>query len=382
MNSFVEPWHDPMEAVDRHSRFIPARLVGILAAAALPLLLSACRGDQAKHMDALLAPFASDQAPGIAVMVLRDDAVLYRGARGMADVEGGVPIGPRTAFDLASVSKQFSGMLAMLLRQEGRLDYDAPVARFLPALSRFGTTLTVRHLLTHTSGLPDYYETLAGRSAPGTFATNRQALDLLASWGDPVFPPGDRFAYSDVGYEMLALVLEAASGEPFGNLLRRRIFEPLAMTDTRLRDRPDVAVPGRARGYVSRGQAFTAVPDHPLDCLFGSGAINTTVDDMRRWIRALDTGRLASPATLAEALRPQLLNDGSESGYAFGWYLENGLLGRRLKHPGAWNGYQSFVLRYPESRFSVILLANRTDIDLGDLAERIVRLYAGPLGTP
>jgi CubicO group peptidase (beta-lactamase class C family) len=371
-----------MEAGDRHPRVTPPRLVRSLALAAFPLLLPSCRGDQPARMDALLAPFASDHAPGIAVMVLRNDAVLYTGARGMADIERGVPIGSRTAFDLASVSKQFTGMLAMLLHQEGRLDYDAPVARFLPALSRFGPTLTVRHLLTHTSGLPDYYETLAGRSAPGTFATNRQALDLLASWGDPVFPPGDRFAYSDAGYEMLALILEAASGEPFGDLLRRRIFEPLAMTDTRLRDRPDVAVPGRARGYVSRGQAYTAVPNHPLDCLLGSGAIDTTVDDMRRWIRALDTGRLASPATLAEALRPELLNDGSESDYAFGWYLENGARGRRLKHPGAWNGYQSFVLRYPESRFSVILLANRTDIDLGDLAERIVRLYAGPLGAP
>ena len=333
-------------------------------------------------MDALLVPFASDHAPGIAVMVLRNDAVLYESARGMADIERGVPIGSRTAFDLASVSKQFTGMLAMLLHQEGRLDYDAPVARFLPALSRFGPALTVRHLLTHTSGLPDYYETLAGRSAPGTFATNRQALDLLASWGDPVFPPGDRFLYSDAGYEMLALVLEKAAGEPFGDLLHHRIFEPLAMNETRLRDRPDVAVPGRARGYVSLARGFTAVPDHPLDCLVGSGAIDTTLDDFRRWIRALDAGSLARRGTLAEALRPQQLNDGSESGYAFGWYLETTLRGRRLKHPGTWNGYQSFVLRYPETRFTVILLANRTDIDLSDLGERIVRLYAGPFGAP
>ena len=375
-----------MEGVDRQSRVTrphPARIPPLVACPFLPLipvLLLACRGDRHARVDALLAPFAGDHAPGVAVMVLRDDAVLYTAERGMADIEHGVPIGPRTAFDLASVSKQFTGMLAMLLHQDGRLDYDAPVARFLPALSRFGPTLTVRHLLTHTSGLPDYYSTLAGATAPGGFATNRQALDLLAHWGEPVFPPGDRFAYSDAGYEMLALVLEAAAGESFGDLMRRRIFEPLGMTDTRLRDRPDLAVPGRARGYVSTGQAYAAVPDHPLDCLVGSGAIDTTLDDFRRWIRALDTGSLASRATLTEVLRPQLLNDGGESDYAFGWYLENGLRGRRLKHAGAWNGYQAFVLRYPETRFTVILLANRADIDLGDLGERIVRLYAGPFG--
>jgi len=350
----------------------------------LALLLAGCPGNRSARIDALLAPFASGQAPGVAVMVLKDDAVLYTAARGMADVEHGVPIGPRTAFDLASVSKQFTGMLAMLLHQEGRLDYDAPVGRYLPALSRFGPALTVRHLLTHTSGLPDYYPTLAAASAPGTFATNQQGMDLLATWGQPLFPPGDKFAYSDVGYEMLALVLEAASGEPFGDLLRSRIFEPLAMTGTRLRDRPEVPVPNRARGYLSQGpDRFSAAPDHPLDCLVGSGAIDTTLDDLRRWVRALDTGTLASGATMAEALRPQRLNDGSESPYAFGWFLENGLRGRRLQHPGEWNGYQSFILRYPEKRFSVILLANRTgDVDLGDLAERIVTVYAGPFGAP
>jgi CubicO group peptidase (beta-lactamase class C family) len=354
------------------------RLVRLLAIAPLALLLAACRRDPSPRVDALLAPFAGDHAPGIAVLVLRDDAVLYSAARGMADVEHGVPIGPHTAFDLASVSKQFTGMLAMLLHQEGRLDYDAPVARYLPALSRFGPALTVRHLLTHTSGLPDYYERLAAASAPGTFASNRQALDLLSSWGNPVFAPGDRFEYSDAGYEMLALVLEAASGEPFGDLLRRRILEPLAMKDTRLRDRPGVEVTGRARGYLALRQGYTAAPDHPLDCLTGSGAIDTTLEDFRHWIRALDTGSLASRDTLAEALRPQRLNDGSDSGYAFGWFLENTLRGRRLLHPGAWNGYQSFVLRYPETRFTVILFANRPDIDLSDLAERIVRLYIGP----
>jgi CubicO group peptidase (beta-lactamase class C family) len=358
------------------------RLLRLVAITTFALLLPGCPGDPAARVDALLAPFAGDHAPGIAVMVLRDDKVLYTGTRGMADVEHGVRIGPRTAFDLASMSKQFTGMLAMLLHQEGRLDYDAPVARWLPALSRFGPALTVRHLLTHTAGLPDYYARLAAASPAATFATNRQALDLLATWGNPVFAPGDRFEYSDAGYEMLALVLEAASGEPFGDLLRRRIFGPLAMSDTRLRDRPEVEVPGRARGYLLLRQGFAAAPDHPLDCLIGSGAIDTTLEDFRRWIRALDTGSLANRSTLDEALRPQRLNDGSESGYAFGWFLESTLRGRRLQHPGAWNGYQSYVLRYPDTRFTVILFANRPDIDLGDLAERIVRLYAGSLGSP
>ncbi len=358
------------------------RLTPGLAAVAASLLLLACHPDPRKRMDALLAPLSSDRAPGASVMVIKNGAVVYTASLGMADVERGIPIGPRTVFDIASVSKQFTGMLAMILHQEGRLDYDAPVVRYLPELSRFGPAMTVRHLLTHTSGLPDYYDALTGSGAAGTWVTNRQALVFLAQWGDPVFPPGDRFAYSDAGYEMLALVLEKAAGEPFGDLLRRRIFEPLQMKDTRLRDRPDAPVPDRARGYTPLGQGFAPSPDHPLDCLVGSGAVDTTLDDLRRWDQALDTGRLVTRATLDEALRPMRLNDGSDSPYAFGWFLKKDLWRRRLEHPGSWNGYQAFIVRYPDDRFTVVLRANRSDIDLGDLANRIVRIYTGPFGAP
>jgi len=352
-----------------------------LAVVFVSFLIVACRAaDPAKRIDALLAPLSSDHAPGAAVMVIRNGAVAYTASLGMADVERGIPIGSRTVFDIASVSKQFTAMLAMILHQEGRLDYDSPVVQYLPELSRFGPTLTVRHLLTHTSGLPDYYDALTRAGAAGTWVSNRQALAFLAGWGDPVFPPGDRFAYSDAGYEMLALVLEKAAGEPFGDLLRRRVFDPLQMNDTRLRDRPDVPVPDRARGYTPLGQGFAPSPDHPLDCLVGSGAVNTTLDDFRRWDQALETGRLVGRATLDEALRPMRLNDGSESDYAFGWFLKKDLWRRRLEHPGSWNGYQAFIVRYPDERFTVVLLANRSDVDLGDLADRIVRIYAGPFG--
>ncbi len=171
-------------------------------------LLLACASNAPERIDALLAPLGSDHGPGVAAMVIRDGEVDYSSAVGLADVERGIPIGPRTVFDIASVSKQFTGMLGILLHEDGRLDYDAPVVRFLPELARFGDRMTVRHLLTHTSGLPDYYDALARASHAGGWASNRDALASLELQGDLDFPPGDRFAYSDAGYEMLALVLE------------------------------------------------------------------------------------------------------------------------------------------------------------------------------
>src|SRR5437867_6053624 len=316
-----------------------------LTIVAAPALLLACPAPPAERLDALLAPLRSERAPGAEVMVIREGAVVYSAALGLADVERRIPIGPRTAFDIASVSKQFTAMLAMILHEEGRLDYDTPVLRFLPELSRFGDRMTVRHLLTHTSGLPDYYEALAASAGERGWVANRDALAFLARRGEPVFPPGDRFQYSDAGYEMLALVLERASGEPFADLLRRRIFEALGMKDTRLRDRPDLPVPNRARGYTPQRESFVASANHPLDCLVGSGAVNTTLDDLYRWDQALASDRLARRATVEEALRPMRLNDATLSPYAFGWFLKEDHGRRRLEHPGSWLGFQAFIAR-------------------------------------
>ena len=353
------------------------RRVAALASCVASGLFFACGADASRRLDALLAPLRGDNAPGAAVMVIRDHAVIYSAALGLADVERRIPIGPRTAFDIASVSKQFTAMLAMMLHEEGRLDYDAPVVRFLPELSRFGEGMTVRHLLTHTSGLPDYYDALARASGAEGWVSNRDGLAFLTRQGEPLFPPGERFQYSDVGYEMLALVLERAAGETFGDLLRRKIIEPLGMRDTRLRDRPDVPVPNRARGYTPQGDSFVADARHPLDCLVGSGAVNTTLDDLYRWDQGLASERLVRRATVEEALRPMPLKDGTESHYGFGWFLKDDHGHRRFEHPGSWLGYQAFIARYPDERFTVVLLANRSDLNLGDLADQIVHIYAG-----
>ena len=156
------------------------------------------------------------------------------------------------------------------------------MVRFLPELARFGEGMTVRHLLTHTSGLPDYYETLAGATRPGGFVRNADALAWLAREGALLFPPGEKFQYSDAGYEMLALVLERAAGKPFGDLLRERILVPIGMHDTYLRDRPDVAVPNRARLHPARGVSGGRATRLPG----GSGARHHD-RDLARWDAAL-----------------------------------------------------------------------------------------------
>lgn len=362
--------------VKRHRSWAIAAGFGLLLVCAAVGLFD--RTTTPERIEVLLAPLRQGRAPGAAVMVIRDQRVAYSGAAGLADVEHGIAIGPDTVFDLASASKQFTGMLAILLHEEGRLDYDTPVATYLPGLARFSAGMTVRHLLTHTSGLPDYYDALGRAHEGGGWVSNAEALDWLGRQGDPpMFAPGERFLYSDVGYEMLALVLERVSGLPFADLLRTRIFEPLGMRDTRLRDRPGLEVPRRAVAYAAQPDGFVPLPDHPLDYLAGSGAVNTTLHDLALWDRALSDGRLVPVKTLRETLRPMRLNDGSPSDYGFGWFLKRDLWRAVWEHPGSWRGFQAFIRRYPDDGLSVILLANRSDLDLADLAGRIVRLEGG-----
>ena len=182
-------------------------------------------------VDALFADVTSTATPGAAIIVIQDGKVLQKSAYGMADIERGVPFETDTSTRLASVSKQFTAMAIMLLEEEGKLDYDDPITRFLPELSRFGDGITIRNLLNHTGGLPDYYDVMVeitGVERPLT----RHALDTYAAWGEPLFTPGERYEYSNPGYELLALIVERASGEVFGDFVEARIFAELGMTNS------------------------------------------------------------------------------------------------------------------------------------------------------
>jgi CubicO group peptidase (beta-lactamase class C family) len=325
-------------------------------------------------VDRLLSSHDTETAPGAAVIVIRDGIVLKKGGYGMADLERGVPIDTDTAFRLASVSKQFTAMAIMMLAEEGRLAYDDPVARFLPELSRFGDHLSIRHLLTHTGGLPDYYDVMVGISGVERPRT-RHALAVLSVWGEPLFSPGERYEYSNPGYEVLALIVERASGRTYAEFLEGRIFAPLGMASSVVFDERSPRIAKRAYGYRKEGDGFVLDDDHPLNYVLGSDGIYSTVEDLYRWDQALYGERLVSGETLAEAFHPVRLNGGEEYPYGFGWSLESHLGRRRVSHGGAWVGFRTFIARYVDDRFSVMVLSNRADLDAEGLADAIAGLY-------
>ena len=357
--------------------------IGFLLASMLCVVLVGCGGEEPSSRDpevsaqvaALFEEYSAAGSPGAAVTVIEDGKILFEGGFGLADIEAETPITPQSAFRLASVSKQFTAMAIMILADREQLAYDDKLTDYLPELERFGNDITLRHLLSHIGGLPDYYDALteeAGESMP----TTEQAMEFLAGWGEPLFAAGDRYEYSNPGYEMLALVVERVSGQTFGQFLQENIFGSLGMENSVTYESPDAEIRNRAFGYSRSEDSFVLNDDNALNLIVGSGGIYSTVEDLYLWDQALYGEQLVRRSTLEEAWSPAVLNKGDHYPYGFGWGLETyGALGQRVSHAGGWVGFSTFIVRYPERRFSVIVLSNLDEFEGGEFANRITDIY-------
>jgi len=331
--------------------------------------------DAAEGVAALFEDWSAGDSPGAAVMVIEDGEILFDGGFGLADLESQTPITTESAFRLASVSKQFTAMAVMILADRGELSFDDKLVDYLPELERFGDEITLRDLMTHLGGLPDYYDALTEK-AGDAMPTTEQAMDFLAGWGEPLFPAGDRYEYSNPGYEMLALVVERVSGQSFGQFLRETVFGPLGMENSIAFETVDTKIHNRAYGYSRADDDFVLNDDDALNLIVGSGGIYSTVEDLFLWDQALYTEKLVRRSTLNEAWSPVILNDGESYPYGFGWGLEPyGALGARVSHGGGWVGFSTFIDRYPERRFSVIILSNLDEFDGEKIANQIADIY-------
>lgn len=301
--------------------------------------------------------------PGVAVAILDNGDLRYAQGCGLADLETRRPITPQTIFHIGSVGKTMTAHAIMMLYEAGQLDYDDPITRYVPELAGPGDAVTIRHLLQHTSGIPDDEDELLA-AFPDGMPTNADALALLAVDLELLFAPGDQFAYSNTGYELLGTVIERVSGQAFPDFMDKHLFTPLGMTSSfSLPNAERLGDPLRARGYEVEGPAFALYDTDPLDHLVGSGSIYSTVEDLARFDQALDAHTLLAPATLAEAFTPVQLNDGSRAPYGFGWEIDTDEGIASTGHSGSWQGFQSAYRRFPHEKRTIIILTNRTDID-------------------
>lgn len=308
------------------------------------------------ELDRLMQRYDGD-VPGASLLVLRDGAAAVRRGYGRSDLERNVEAGPATAYRLASVSKQFTAAAILLLAQDGKLAIDDPVRKWLPSLPREAEAITLRHLLTHTSGLIDY-EDLMAEPYDGQIR-DAGVLALLEREHRLYFPPGSAYRYSNSGYALLALVVERASGMAYPVFLRERIFRPLNMHDTLAYVEGGPAVPHRAFGYSEADGRWQRTDQSSTSAVLGDGGIYSTIDDLARWDAALYDDRLLSDASRALAFGPQVevTGEGYQAQYGFGWRIT----GDTLWHSGETIGFRNVIVRWPKQHLTVVLLSNRND---------------------
>lgn len=335
-----------------------------------------------------MAPWSQGNTPGAAVLVIHHGRVLHKKGYGLASLEARTPITPRTAFLLGSLTKSFTAMAVMILAERGQLTYDAQLARFFPQFPPYARKITVRHLLTHTSGLADYgrlwlasgwIDTEWPRSSKGPRCplepTARDTLELLARQRALRFDPGARWEYSNSGYVVLAQIVEKVSGESFARFVRKNIFQPLGMKHSVVYDETQPKVRRRATSYTQEGTSYREIDYTPLNLIYGEDNVYSTLEELERWEEAWESGKLVTAASFRQALTPGKLNDGRFVGYGFGWELTRicGLV--CVAHTGRWMGFSTIHLRYPEARLAVIILANVAQFDPPAVAHRIGEIF-------
>lgn len=355
----------------------------MLAVAALLVLAPMSAGaqqaalDSAAAVDRVFARYTGD-APGCAVAVARDGRPILSRAYGMTDLEHDVPNTPESIFEAGSVSKQFTAASVVLLAQQGKLSFDDDARKYVPELPDFGTPVTIRHLLTHTSGLRDWgvVAGVAGWPRGSRVHTHAHVLDLVSRQKKLNYTPGDEYSYTNTGFNLLAIIVERVSGMPFPEFTRRYLFEPVGMTHTSWRDDFTRVVKGRAIAYSPRKEGGFSL-EMPFEDVFGNGGLLTTVGDLLLWNENLNTGRVGGRAFVDEMQRQFRLNSGRRIEYAAGLFVTSYKGVPEVSHSGATGGYRAFLMRAPEQKLSLALLCNRGDANPTALGHQVADVFLG-----
>ena len=369
------------------SEFVPIRMVLAIVALSSSLCVPLSAQNQAVDVDAIFASLNSSTAPGAAVLVVQHGREVFRRGYGVTDLRTLHPIEPNTNFRLASFTKQFTATCIMLLAHDGNLQYDEHLTEIFPEFPAYGKNITIRNLLNHTSGLPDYEDILMKKYPNTPDEKIPQILDagvlkLLEQQTEGKFPPGSKWEYSNSGYAVLAMIVEKVSGQTFGQFLQDQIFIPLKMNNTLAFEKGKNEVPHRAYGHTKEQDGFHETDQSSTSAVLGDGGIYSSVDDLAKWDRALREHTLVSAADMKPALTPVRpgsgaaeLPSGRPVSYGFGWFLDPYQGHRRMSHNGESRGFLTTIQRFPDDNLTVIVLANRTDIDPEQLALKAADLY-------
>ena len=350
-------------------------------------------------VDAVFSAASSPDAPGFAALVRKDGHTVFERGYGLGDLHTKTRVDAHTNFRLASFTKQFTAMAVMLLVHDGKLRYDETLTEIFPDFPAYGKTVTIRNLLNHVSGLPDYEDLMdAAEKVKGPTWTPEQqiqddeVLELLKKEKAGKFAPGTSWAYSNSGYVMLGIIVAKVSGKSYGEFLQQRIFAPLKMNHTIAFQKGRNEVINRAFGHTKEKDSFKETDQSSTSATLGDGGIYSNLEDLAKWDDALENHTLLSEKELQPALIPAKLADGSDPhwpkeanddnlhpelpvSYGFGWFLDSYQGHARMWHTGSTVGFYSVIERFMDAHLSVIILSNRTDWNREKVAQQVVDIF-------
>jgi len=365
-----------------------------------PSVAQTAKPPSEQQLDAIFSAVTSPDAPGLAAMVRKNGHTVYAKGFGVRDLRTKAPIDPQTNFRLASFTKQFTAMAIMLLVHDGKLRYDQTLTELIPGFPAYGKRVTIRNLLNHTGGLPDYEDLMDAAEkaqggpiwSPDNQIQDDEVLALLEKESRNKFAPGTSWAYSNSGYVVLGGIVAKNSGEPYRDFLHARIFAPLHMDHTVVFQKGINEVSNRAFGHTS------LIPDHgpqkpvlsetdqsSTSATLGDGGIYSNLEDLAKWDDALRNHTLLSAEEMAPALVPARLANGSPTlwptapnddnlhpgkpvSYGFGWFLDRYQGHARMWHTGSTMGFRTVIERFTDENLTIVILANRTDLNPESLA--------------
>jgi CubicO group peptidase (beta-lactamase class C family) len=328
--------------------------------------------EEAVQVAALFEHFNEGKQPGAAVLVIKDGQVVFMQGFGYADIDNDVRISADSSFRLGSVSKQFTTTAIAVLAEEGELNFDDLITVHIPELDNW-PGVTVRHLMEHTSGIPDYYEKgyYDDYDQDGPMAKMSDLVEILSSYPDPDFPPGEKYVYNNGAYEVLAIIVERVSGMPFSDFLKERVFAPAGMSTATTFNSSRSDIPNRVFGYSKTESGYELNDYDAFNDMLGDGGVYATLKDFIAWDNSLYANSVVTSETLAEMYTSAQLNNGESTDYGFGWGVGAFHGHRKIGHGGSWVGFRTNIARYPEENLTIVVLTNRADGNPGDYVTKI-----------
>ena len=340
-------------------------------------------------IDSTLSSISEPDAPGLALLVRKDDSTIFERGYGLRDLHTRTKIDPATNFRLASCTKQFTAVATMLLIRDRALTYDTRLTDVLPDFPAYGKSIVIRNLLNHTSGLPDYEDSMP-QPQPNTAPDEQPQISdagvlTLLELATTKFQPGTRWAYSNSGYVLLGHIIARVSHKPLPQFLHDRIFSPLGMSDTIAYVKGRNEVPNRAYGHSKKGNAWIETDQDATSATLGDGGVYSSLNDLAKWDDALTHHTLLSEEEMQPALSPVNVPNGGPIGpnnepaaYGFGWFLNPYNGHPRMWHHGETVGFRASIQRFTHDRLTVIVLCNRSDLRPSALGEHIADFFFTP----